>query len=146
MWSKENRGNTAATLQYNTKQSCHGLRHFFNQFSIRTENYQLFRYSLHLRYFSNCCLYYLYMLHALQLSLYSLFIHSYCFTTVNCIVLHSLILVSCLLCHSCLCDVLILTHFHIQLSANRCWSCETYIYIYVCVCVCKQKKDIKTKH
>jgi len=89
--------------------------------------------------------------------LYIYYLYTVSFTIVNCIVLHSITLVSCLLyllCHSCMCDVLILTCFHIQLSVDRCWSCEMYvrtyvcmcIYIYMCVCVCKHNKTLNSAY
>jgi len=82
---------------------------------------------------SNHCFYYLCMLPVILLSLYSLFVHCYCFTDVNFTVLHSFTFVPCLLyllCHSRLCDVLILTClvFNCQLTDIE---CETYICLFV---------------
>ena len=62
------------------------------------------------------------------------------FTDVNCILLHSFKLVSCLLhllCHSCLCEISISTCF--INSADRYWMCVcvcVYVCVRECVCVC----------
>jgi hypothetical protein len=84
--------------------------------------------------FSNCWFYYLYMSPVFLLFVYLLFIHCYCFTNANCIVLHSFILISCLLYllrHSCFCDVLILTCF-----IFNCHFTDAGFVKRVCVCVC----------
>jgi hypothetical protein len=93
--------------------------------------YSFYFFTWHL--FSNCWFYYLYMLLVFLLSLYLLFMHCYCFTYVNCIVLHSFILVSCLLyllCHSCLCD-------DVSYSTIS-WRAR------VCVCILHNKHPFKT--
>jgi hypothetical protein len=56
--------------------------------------------------------------------------HCCCFTIVNRIVRIIFFLYHSLG-HSCLCDILILTHFQLQLSVDRCWSCETHTLVYV---------------
>ena len=69
--------------------------------------------------------------------------HCYCFTIGNCIVLHSFTLVSCLLyllCHSHLCDFLILTSFIL--------SCQlTHVGFVKCICVrvCLQQNKPQRK-
>jgi hypothetical protein len=73
----------------------------------------------------------------------------YCFSDVNCIVVHSLILLAYLfhlLCHSCF-AMFDFDLFYIQMSVERCWfvkclmriNVRTYVYMYVCimyVCIC----------
>jgi hypothetical protein len=108
---------------------------YLNQFNIWPENYQLFRYSLHFMYFRL----FLLLVYVTCTSAVSIFI-IYTLLFYNCklyYILHSIILVSCLLYllgHSCLCDVLILTCFNIQLTVARCQRCETYICVCVCTC------------
>ena len=90
----------------------------------------LFFFTWHV--FSNCWFYHSYMLPVILLFVYLLFMHCYCFTNANCIVLHSFVRISCLLyllCHLCFCDILILTCF-----IFNCQFTDVGFVKHVCVC------------